>query len=107
MGLLDRFKRSEPGNVTFYLYFPSQQAADDAAAQARELGLEAQTPGPDLEYLEEEPDDPMPWPVICEWRSGSQELDSPGKARASLRSIAKANGGQYDGWAAGIDADAN
>jgi regulator of ribonuclease activity B len=83
---------SKPHKVEFFLYFPTQSAATEAAPAIRKAGFEvdvrpaAQGPG---------------W-LCFATRTMIPELTALQKIRRDFTAIAAAKGGEYDGWGTGI-----
>lgn len=80
-----------PTEVNVYLYFPSQDAASRAAEQVRELGFEVQVAA----SLDDQ------WACVgtC---CMAPELDAIRTLATRLEEVARAHGGEHDGWEAAV-----
>lgn len=74
--------------VEFFLYFPTRDAADRAAAKVAALGMEAKV---------DQSAGPMPWLVFATRLMVPREQEMV-RLRASLEAIAAEEKGDYDGW---------
>jgi len=92
-----------PRHTTFYLYFPSEDAAAAAARDPRFEWLQVSTPGPNAEYHAEHPEEPVAWPVIVDSHGRALIPDFLRDTTAACRAIALEYGGEFDGWEAGVD----
>jgi hypothetical protein len=81
-----------PTEVNVYLYFPSQDAASRAAEQVRALGFPQVLVS---ESLNES------WACIGTWVM-APELNAIRDLAARLEEVARAHGGEYDGWEAAV-----
>ena len=95
--VLDQLKKAgsnlaKPHKIEFFLYFPTQPAATEAATAIKNAGFEvdvrpaAQGPG---------------WLCFAA-KAMVPELAVLQKIRQDFTGIATARGGQYDGWGTGI-----
>jgi hypothetical protein len=83
---------TRPTEVNFYLYFPTQAAAADAAAQAQTPELPARVmPGPDGKA----------WLCFVSGTMVPTEL-AIRAASTRLQAVATSLGGEYDGWEAAV-----
>jgi hypothetical protein len=84
---------SKPTEISFYLYFPSEDDAGKAAAELRRLGYAAQVRPPLPDFDE--------WLCYATRRMvpSAQEIDD---ARSELESLASRFSGDFDGWEAAI-----
>jgi hypothetical protein len=78
---------SKPHEVEFFLYFPTQAGAEDAAAEVTKNGFTAEL----------QPRRGEDWPLQLTKRLKPTE-EGMLVIRAELSSIAAKHGGEYDGW---------
>lgn len=84
---------SKPTEISFYLYFPAEDDAENAAAELRRSGYGAEVR--------------PPLPNFDEWLCyASREMVPTPKgiddARSELESLADRFGGDFDGWEAAV-----
>lgn len=95
--VLDQLKKagsnlSKPHTIEFFLYFPTQPAASEAAPTFKKAGFDvdvkpaAQGPG---------------WLCLVT-RTMIPELGALQKIRSDFTAITSAKGGEYDGWGTGV-----
>ena len=92
-----------PRHTTFYLYFSSEEAAEAAARDARLEWMRVSTPGPNREYHDAHPEEPLAWPVIVDSHGRALIPDFLRDTTAACRAIALEYDGEFDGWEAGVD----
>jgi hypothetical protein len=85
-----------PRHVLHYSYFPSQGAAEAAAATCRVQGWEASVREP-------LPDYPGQWGVVAERPAAVLSLAFVREATDFFEELAALHGGDHDGWEAGPD----
>ncbi|HEX6371378.1 MAG TPA: ribonuclease E inhibitor RraB [Longimicrobium sp.] len=81
-----------PTEVSVYLYFPSEEAASRAAEQVRGLGFPEVRVSASLNES---------WACIGT-RTMAPELNAVRELAARLEEVARAHGGEYDGWEAAV-----
>jgi regulator of ribonuclease activity B len=84
---------SKPTEMSFYLYFPAEDDAENAAAELRRSGYAAEVRPPLPDFDE--------WLcyVTREMVPSATGIDD---ARSKLESVANRFGGDFDGWEAAI-----
>ena len=88
---------SEPRDLVHYLYVPTEQAAQDAAAELRGLGYTAEAQA----AAGAGPGDQNPWLVLANVDAVVDE-ERIGQERARFEELARTHGGEYDGWEAAV-----
>jgi hypothetical protein len=79
---------AQPHEIEFFLYFPTQRAADDAGTQLRGEGFSVEvTPGEDTED----------WLCLAT-RTLRPTIDELQRLRRYLNAVAGSREGAYDGW---------
>lgn len=83
---------SKPHEIEFFLYFPSEQAANHAASRLRNasFGVEVQLGADGTRWL------------CLATRSLVPTHDALASSRALLEALASELGGEYDGWGAPV-----
>jgi hypothetical protein len=84
----------EPRHVLHYLYFPSQRAAEQAAATAKSQGWEAAAREPLVGIARQ-------WSVVAQRDDAVLEPRFVRESTAFFESLAAVHHGEYDGWEAG------
>jgi hypothetical protein len=87
---------TQPRHALYYLYFPSWDAAEAGAAEARTAAYACDVRDPLPEY-------PGQWSLVCE--RPDAVLDPPGVIAADdlFQGIADRLGGEFDGWEAAAE----
>jgi regulator of RNase E activity RraB len=85
----------EPRHVRHFLYFTSSDAAERAAAQAREEGFTCEVGEPVLEQ-------PGSWALVCERSDAVLDPDTVRTTTDRFETLAAACKGDYDGWEAAV-----
>ena len=86
---------SKPRHALYYLYFGSQDVADQAAARAKAAGYDADVREPLPEY-------PGQWSVVCDRRDALLDVEGVKAADDLFQGIADDLGGEFDGWEASL-----
>lgn len=82
---------SQPHEIEFFLYFPTQAGAQAVAAEVTKKGFTAE--------LRPEHGDTWPLQLLKRLKPTEKELLA---IRAELSSIAAKHGGEYDGWGSSV-----
>jgi hypothetical protein len=79
---------SKPHNIEFFLYFPTQAAAEQAASKIRDAGfhVEVRRAAKGADWL------------CCATKTMVPDLMALQKIRQDFSSLADSLGGEYDGW---------
>ena len=85
----------EPRHVVHYLYLPSREAAELAAADAEAGGFTTDVRDP-------LPQDPSSWVLVCERRDVVLDPDLVRDSTDRFEAIARDHAGEYDGWEASV-----
>jgi hypothetical protein len=80
---------AKPHDVEFFLYFPDQKSAHAVADRIREKGFQAE--------VKPAPGGGDSWLCLAT-KSMLPELTGLRSIRSEFNSIARAQGGEYDGW---------
>jgi hypothetical protein len=80
---------SKPHEVEFFLYFPTRDAAEQAAQQIRPRGFDVN--------VEPGSPDSGKWLAFAT-KSMLPDLDEMEKIRSEFEDLAESLGGEYDGW---------
>jgi len=86
---------NQPRHALYYLYFGSQDVADQAAARAKAAGYDADVREPLPEY-------PGQWSVVCDRRDALLDVEGVKAADDLFQGIADDLGGEFDGWEASL-----
>jgi len=86
---------NQPRHALYYLYFGTQEAADQAAARAIAAGYGADVREPLPEY-------PGQWSLVCERPDALLDVDGVRMADDLFQGIADDLGGEFDGWEASL-----
>lgn len=84
-----------PRHVVYYLYFPDQERAADAAAEASSEGFDTDVRPP-------LPDDPDQWALVCDRHDYVLDLEIVRGNTDLFEGLAARHGGDYDGWEASV-----
>ena len=88
---------TQPRDLVHYLYVPSQDAAEQAAAELRNLSYTAEA----KLAAGVQPDDPNPWLVLANV-DAVVDQERVRWERARFDELAVKYGGEYDGWEAAV-----
>ena len=86
---------AQPRHVLYYLYFPTADGAEAAAAAAREAGYTAEVRNPMPEY-------PGQWTLVCERPDAVLSVEYVRSADDLFQGLADRLGGDFDGWEASM-----
>lgn len=86
---------SRPRHVVYYLYLPSREAAETAAAEPRREGFACNVREP-------LPAHPGQWALICERSDAVLSLDYVRDVDNLFQGIADRLNGEFDGWEASV-----
>jgi hypothetical protein len=86
---------NQPRHALYYLYLPTRDAADDAAARGTAAGYTA-------DVREPLPDHPDQWCVVCERPDAVLDVEGVKAADDRFQGIADDLGGEFDGWEAAL-----
>ena len=90
------FDLARPRHTLYYLYFGSREAAEAAAASARDAGYACEVRDPLPQY-------PNQWLAKCEKPDAVLSADYVRTADALFQNLADQGHGDFDGWEAGPD----
>lgn len=84
-----------PRHVLYYLYFPTEGAATEAAAEAAAAGFQTDVRTPLPERSDE-------WALVCELHDHVLGLDDVRQNTDRFEDLAARHAGEYDGWEASV-----
>jgi hypothetical protein len=86
---------NQPRHALYYLYFATQDAADQGAARAAAAGYDADVREPLPEY-------PGQWSLVCDRHDALLDVEGVKAADDLFQGIADDLGGEFDGWEAAL-----
>ena len=86
---------TKPRHALYYLYFPSEDVATEAAGDGRAAGYTCEVRVPLPHY-------PDQWSVVCERPDALLDIDGVRNADDLFQGIADRHGGEFDGWEAAV-----
>jgi len=86
---------TKPRHALYYLYFGSQEIAENGAADGRAAGYTCEVREPLPAY-------PAQWSLVCERADAVLDIEGVRKADDLFQEIADRLGGAFDGWEATV-----